>query len=236
VRYKLVAAIAIALGFAVATAVPAGAAPQRAPQVNGDLLLYALIPDSAFGASFSSTGSYSTGSTLRSDRARDHVPSMSCSSFEDTFRAGYYGDTAGAWDEFDNPDYLKQWPTVLGGAQQVNQFASDGAAMSFYQQERAKYQSCQNFTEPDPANHSPGGATFDISATDVTRTLIGRNLAFQVVQDLTISNDVILTFFVNTLVVVSGADVYEFWDVSGTNDEPWPALMAELIHKVQQLR
>ena len=40
----------------------------------------------------------------------------------------------------------------------------------------------------------------------------------------------------NELYVVSGNDVYHFWDLSATNDEPWPSLMAELIRNVQRLR
>jgi hypothetical protein len=238
VKYRLIAAFAIAsaLSLSVATAVPAGAAPQRTPQVNGDLLLYALVPDSAFGSSFSSDGSHATGSKLLSTRARYHVPSMGCASFEAYFRVGEYGDTAGAWDEFLNPDYLHEWPTVLGGVQIVNQFASDSAATTFYQQELAKYQACQTFTEPDPTDPKPGGGTFEIAATQVTKTPVGGNQGFQVSQEMTISNEATVTFFINNLIVVSGADVYQFWDVNGTDDEPWPDLMSQLIRSVQRLR
>lgn len=211
----------------MATAVPAGAASPKPPQVNGDLLLYALVPNAQFGSSFSSSGSYSTGRKLLSTRAKDHVPSMSCGGFEEVSRAGIYGDTAGAWDEFDNPDWRTQLPTVVYGVQAVNQFASDAAAMTFYRQAFAKYQACANFIES-------GGIS--VSATAVTKTLIGRNLAFQVVQDVTLSADSGTEFFLNKLWVVSGADVYSFWDLSATNDEPWPSLMAELIQRVQRLR
>jgi hypothetical protein len=238
VKYRLIAAFAIAsaLGLSVATAVPAGAAPHRTPQVSGDLLEYALVPDSAFGSSFSSDKSHATGSKLLSTRAKYHVPSMSCASFEGNFRVGVYGDTSGAWDEFLNPDYLHEWPTVLGGVQIVNQFASDGAALTFYRQALAKYQACQSFTEPDPTDPTPGGGTFEISATQVAKTLVGRNQAFQVSQQMVISNEAILTFFMNDLIVVSGADVYQFWSLNGTDDEPWPSLMSELIRNVQRLR
>ena len=37
------------------------------------------------------------------------------------------------------------------------------------------------------------------------------------------------------LVVVSGTNVYQFWNLSGTNDEPSPALMAQLIKQTQKL-
>jgi hypothetical protein len=235
VKYGLIAAIALAFGLSVATAVPAGAATRGIPQVNGDLLLYAMPPASAFGSSYTTSASYGTGRKLLSTRARYHVPSMSCLAFESYTRVGVYGDTAGAWDAFYNPDWRPQWPTVLRGLQAVNQFASDGAAMTFYRQVLAKYQACQDFTEPNPGDHNPGGGTVDVSATSVTKTLIGRNLAFQVVQDSAFSELSGEPVFLNALYVVSGDDVYHFWDLSATNDEPWPGLMAQLIGQVQKL-
>jgi hypothetical protein len=44
------------------------------------------------------------------------------------------------------------------------------------------------------------------------------------------------TFFRNTLTVMAGPDVYQMFDYSGTDDEPSPALMSQLIRQVQQLR
>jgi hypothetical protein len=237
VKYRLIAAIAIAIGMSVATAVPAGAAATRGtPQVNGDLLLYAMPATSAFGSSYTSSDSNSTGRKLAATRARYHVPSMSCLNFESYARIGVYGDTAGAWDAFYNPDWRPQWPTVIRAVQAVNQFASNNAAMAFYRQALAKYQACQDFTEPNPGDHTPGGGTVAVSATSVTKTLIGRNLAFQVVQDAAFSELSGEQIHMNELYVVSGNDVYHFWDLSATNDEPWPSLMAELISNVQRLR
>jgi hypothetical protein len=232
VKYRLITAIALAVGLSMATAIPAGAAKPRVPQVNGDLLLYALVPNSQFGSSFSSSGSYTTGRKLLSTRAKDHVPSMSCGGFEEATRVGVYGDTAGAWDEFDNPNWRSQLPTVVYGVQGVNQFASDAAAMTFYRQALAKYQACTNFTE---SGNSTDTGAISVSATAVTKTLIGKNLAFQVVQDVAVSASSGTQFYLNKLWVVSGADVYSFWDLSATNDEPWPSLMAELIQRVQRL-
>jgi hypothetical protein len=234
VRYRLVAAVIIALGLLVATAVPAGAAPPKTAQVSGNLLLYALIPDSAFGSSFTSHGSYSTGRKLLSTHARYNVATMSCSGFEGETRVGSYGDTAGAWDAFYDPN--DDWPAVVNGVQAVNQFATNAEAMSFYLAARAKYEACTAFTEPNPTDHTPGGGTINVSATAVSKTLVGRNLAFQVIQESAWSEDSGDQVFMNMLYVVSGDDVYHFWDDSGTNDEPWPALMAKLIQNVQQLR
>jgi hypothetical protein len=70
----------------------------------------------------------------------------------------------------------------------------------------------------------------------VSKTLIGRNLAFQVVQDAAFSEESGVTVYMNVLYAVSGNDVYHFWDLSATNDEAWPNLMSQLIHNVQQLR
>lgn len=220
----------------MATAVPAGAAKPHTPQVNGDLLLFALVPNSQFGASFSSSGTSSTGSKLKSAHAKHHVPSMSCGNVEGYTRVGQYGDTAGAYDDFENPDWQALEPAVANGSQLVNQFASDADAMTFYRQVLAKYRSCTSFTEPNSNDKNVGAGTLEVSGTAVTKTLIHRNLAFQVVQDVALSEDSGWTLYLNSLWVVSGADVYSFWDISGTNDEPWPGLMAELIQRVQRLR
>jgi hypothetical protein len=41
--------------------------------------------------------------------------------------------------------------------------------------------------------------------------------------------------YIDTLYAVSGTDVYELWEVSGTNDEPSAKIMTSLIHRVQGL-
>jgi hypothetical protein len=237
-RYRLVAAAAVvALGLSVTTARPAGATPLSAPQVNGKVLQYALLPDSAFGDSYSSYYILNSGAKMRSTKKITYyIPRMTCANFEGYVFAWGFGNTAGAFDQFWNPNWELDQPALIYGSQEVLQFATVGAATTFYDQDLAEYRACQTFTEPNPGDHNPGGGTVEVSATVVSKTIFGRNLAFQVTQDSALSEESGQSSYVNTLVVVSGIDVYTFWDLSGTNDEPSPALMTELIHNVQQLR
>lgn len=222
--------------MSVVTAVPGVAAPQRTSPVSGDLLQTALLPDSAFGASYSSYSSGNSGARPRPARGTGHLPRISCAAYEDYVFTWGFGNTAGAYDQFENPEMFKDQPTIFWGSQQVLHFASAQAATSYYHQALAKYRACRDFTEPFPADHRLGGGKLDVSATSVIKTRIGRYYAFQVTQDFAPSEASGVTGFVNTLVAIAGADVYSFWDQSGTNDEPWPALMAKLIRNVQRLR
>jgi hypothetical protein len=42
-------------------------------------------------------------------------------------------------------------------------------------------------------------------------------------------------FYRNTLTVIAGPDGYQFFDYSGPDDGPSPALMRELVQRVQRL-
>jgi hypothetical protein len=205
-----------------------------APQVSGSILQSALLPDGDFGDGFASYETKNSGSSVR--RASGSSPSnLGCSRFEGYVYAAGLENTAGTFDQFYNPNMFNDQPAIMFGYQNVLQFASTKAADSFYNAALAEYKSCQNFSEPNPGDPNPGGGTIEISATAVTKTTVGKYQAFQVVQDAAASEASGFTSYNNTLVAVAGANVYTFWDLSGTNDEPSPTLMAQLISQVQKL-
>lgn len=210
--------------------------PKPPPQVTGSRLRTALLPAAAFGDGFTGGDIVSTGGRLLPTRARYHVPSMSCSDFEDFAILGGFGDTAGALADDFNASPFGSYPnTVLYGIQWVNQFASPQAATTFFNQAAAKYGSCSSFTEPNPGDTSPGGGTLQVTNMSVSKTAVSGNHAFTVTQQSALSEAPGFSFYNNVLVVVSGTNVYQFWNLSGTNDEPSPTLMAQFIRQTQKL-
>jgi len=250
-KFKPIAAIVAAAGLSLVTALSlttAGSAaaaplaqpkqhkPAPPPQVTGNRLQSALLPGSAFGDGFTASDLHSTGRRLLSTRAFLNVPRMSCSNFEAFFYYAGFGNTAGTIGFETNPNPFPAYPnTVLYGAQNVLQFASTKTATSFFGQERAKYSACQSFSEPNPGDTNPGGGRLEVTTMSVAKTTISRDQAFVVTQLVDLSEIPGLTFYNNTLVVLAGTNVYEFWNLSGTNDEPSPALMAKLISRTQAL-
>jgi hypothetical protein len=249
-KSRMLAAIAIAACLSLAAAGTASAAaghpdkhkpkpkpkPAAAAQVSGTRLQTALLPDSAFGDGFTSAIKLNTGGSLLPPGGRLHVPTMDCSSFEDYIYIGGFGDTAGALDSMVNPNPFPDYPnTVVYGIQSVNQFASTQAAATYYSQAFAKYGACQSFTEPNPGDTSPGGGSLDVSTMSVSQTSVGSYHAFQVVELVGFSEAPGVTFYNNVLVVAAGTNIYQFWDMSGTNDEPSPTLMTQLIQRTQKL-
>lgn len=239
----VVAALSLG-GLSVALSGSAGAQPlghpkkhkPKPPQVTGSRLRTALLPGSAFGDGFTGSDAISTGGRLLPATARYHVPSMSCSDFEDFTILGGFGDTAAALGDDFNSNPLGSFPnTVLYGFQWVNQFASTQAATTFFNQSFAKYSACSSFTEPNPGDTSPGGGTLQVTNMSMSKTAVSGNHAFAVTQQSALSEAPGFAFYNNVLVVVSGTNVYQFWDLSGTNDEPSPALMAQFIKQVQNL-
>ena len=124
---------------------------------------------------------------------------------------------------------------IIQGFQDVIQFATASAATTFFTAARAKYTACQSFSEPNPTDTNPGGGTFQISTLGVSKTTAGGNAAFSVTQQIALSESPGATEFIDVLYAVAGTDVYSMWQQSGTNDEPSPTLMGNLIKKIQGL-
>lgn len=201
------------------------------PQVSGAQLQMALLPPSAFGSGFTFWASLNTGSKLQTTHAKLYLPGMSCNAFESKLYAAFFGDTAGAVEKYTNPAPRATYPdTIIDGDEDVLQFASAAAATTFYTRAEAKYAACRSFVES-----IPGGDTYDVSTLSVAKTSVSGDQAFQVTEALAVSGYRVTPLYDNFLYVVSGTNVYSLGTFSGSNDEPSPALMANLIHRVQAL-
>jgi hypothetical protein len=246
-KFRMVAATT-ALGLAAAGAVavagsavaqPSGhesAASSKPPQITGSRLQTGLLPASAFGAGFTLSATLNTGSGLLTNQTAPNVPAMSCSTFEGKIYVSGFGNSAGALDKYVNPNAATERPeAIIQGFQDVIQFATASAATTFFTQARAKYTACQSFSEPNPTDTNPGGGTFQISTLGVSKTTVGAEAAFAVIQQIALSEKPGATEFVDELYAVDGTDVYSMWQQSGTNDEPSPVLMGSLIKKIQAL-
>jgi hypothetical protein len=236
-------ALCLGAGAAAAAAGPA-AQPSRpgrphrsaAPQVSGSRLQTGLLPAAAFGADFTAGITLNTGGGLAPTRVVLNVPTTTCSTFEGKIYVSGFGNTAGALGKYVNPNAASQRPeAIIQGFQDVIQFATASAAATFFTAAHAKYAACQSFSEPNPTDTNPGGGTFQISTLGVSKTTVGGDQAFSVTQAIAQSERPGATQYVDVLYVVAGPDVYSMWQQSGTNDEPSPTLMGQLIRKIQAL-
>lgn len=244
-KFRIIGAVAAAaaLSFALAGSAAADQAgpatvhrTARSPQVSGSRLQTGLLPPSAFGNGFTTGSSLNTGRKLQSTRATKHVSSISCKAFESTVFFGVFGDTAGALSMFVNPNAVAQFPdTIFYGYQAVDQFATTRAAGTFLAQSRAKFAHCQSFSEPNPGDGVPGGGTFRVGSVSVAKTSVSGYQGFVVTQSIAMSESPGVSWYRNILFVASGTDVYSLWEVGGVNDEPSPAVMSRLIHRVRAL-
>lgn len=228
------AAAALCLGMAgSAMASPLSGKPKPPPQVTGSRLASALLPASSFGDGFTVTDHINTGNKYLSTKAFLKPSTMNCQAFEEYIFVGGFGDTAGAASGFENPNpALADFPNiVLVGDQAVLQFKTTQQAASFYNQAYAKYQKCSAFTEPDPADST----SVELTTQSLSGTTINKNKAFQLIQHADLSSLPALSFYENTAVVLSGANVYTIDDLNGTNDPISASLLGELINRVQAL-
>lgn len=238
-----VAAAAAALSFVAAGSAAAqtlGHPDQRmqasARQITGSRLAGGLLSASAFDANLTSSKPSDTGGKLSSTRARQTPSSLSCGSFSNIVYDSGWGNTAGADVTYYNPNYNVSWPfSDYSLGEVVVQFATAHAASTYYNQTYAKYVACTSFSVPNPSDTSPGGGTSDVSQAMTQKTTVRGDQAFTNSQTWAPAEAAIDLYYVETLYAISGTDVYELWDNSGTNDEPSPKLMSDLIERVQAL-
>ena len=232
----LVGAVAMAGSAAAQPSARDSAATSKTPQISGSRLQTGLLPASAFGAGFTLGTTLNTGSGVVATPVTMNVPVTSCSTFEGKIYVSGFGNSAGALNKYVNPNAAMQRPeAIIQGFQDVIQFATTSAATTFFTAARAKYTACQSFSEPNPTDTNPGGGTFQISTLGVSKTTISGDAAFSVTQQIALSETPGAAEFVDVLYAVAGTDVYSMWQQSGTNDEPSPTLMANLIKKIQAL-
>jgi hypothetical protein len=236
VKFKAIAVTVTAMALSLGTAGAAVASPlshhaKPAPQVTGARLQGALLPVSAFGDGFTVNDRLNTGSKLWSAQAHIKPSGLSCVNFEMYIYVGGFGDTAGATEDFQNPNpAFADYPSVvLGGDQSVLQFKSTQAAASFYSAAYARYKQCNDFTESD----SP--FQFELTTQSLAKTTIDKDAAFQLSQIAVLSSMPQLSFYASTAVVLAGTNVYTIDDVNGTNDPISATLLGNLINHVQAL-
>jgi len=244
-RVRIAAAAVAAAALSLAVAGPAAARPSgprshprppRPPQLTGSQLQAGLLPAAAFGPGFTLQATLNTGRKLLPAKVTLSVPAASCSTFEGKIYVSGFGDTAGALGSYVNPDAAAERPeAIIDGFQDVLQFATAGAAATFFSQAHAKYIACPSFSEPDPADTNPGGGAFQISTLGVSKTTVGGDQGFTVTEVIALSEKPGSTRSIDILYAVAGPNVYSMWQQSGTNDEPSPALMSSLIQKIQAL-
>ena len=228
------AAAALCLGMAgSAMASPLSGKPKPPPQVTGSRLASALLPASSFGDGFTVTDHINTGNRYLSTKTFLKPSTMNCQAFEEYIFVGGFGDTAGAASGFENPNpSFADFPDiVLVGDQAVLQFKTTQQAASFYNQAYAKYQKCSAFTEADPADST----SVELTTQSLSATTINKNKAFQLIQHADLTSLPAFSFYVNTAVVLSGANVYTIDDLNGTNDPISASLLGTLINRVQSL-
>src|SRR5262249_38732192 len=144
----MAAATVLSLGVASSAAAQSlgaasGAKPAPPPQVTGSQLQAVLLPPPPLGAGFTFVSSLDTGHKLATTHAKYHVSGLSCVAWETKVYSGFLGDTAGADTEFSNPNPRPSYPeTLIGGYEDVLQFATTASATSMYNQARAKYAAC----------------------------------------------------------------------------------------------
>jgi len=215
---------------------PGHGRPASPPQINGPRLAKGLLPPSAFGSSYTFLESLNSGSKLQTTRASRPVPRQSCAAYENDEYVSFLGQTAGATDQYMNEAWRGSWPdTLYGLSQDVVQFATDQAASTYFGQAYAKYAACLSFTVPNPGDVTPGGGTYLVSGVSISRTTVSGHHAFTATELWAPSEASGRFFHVDVLFVVAGTNVYNLWEVSGTNDVPSSALMTDLIHRVQAL-
>jgi hypothetical protein len=239
VKFKAIAFIAATAALWLGMAGSAAASPlshqsKPAPQVTGARLQSALLPASAFGDGFSVVDRLNTGHKLWSTRVLVKPSGLSCVNFETYIVVGGFGNTAGATDGVFNqsPDFASYPNVILGGDQTVLQFSSARAAASFYNQAYTRYKQCSYFTWSDPADKS---IKFEFNTQSVSKTTIGKNQAFQLIQLVELSALPAVSFYANTAVVLAGTNVYTINDLDGTNDPISAPLLGNLINRVQAL-
>jgi|HubBroStandDraft_3_1064219.scaffolds.fasta_scaffold109238_2 hypothetical protein len=228
-KFVTVMAAIAALSFAAAGSAAAQPVGRGPAQVSGTRLATALLSPSTFWYGAVSTGSINSGPKLQSSRAKEHVPSLSCSGFENgNVYVADFGDTAAAGQSYANQYWESTYPdTIILGYEEALQFASASAAATLYNQAYAKYSACHTFSEGSQGQ-------IHVQTLSVAKTTVSRDRAFVVhVRDL--ETGLTINLYGNTLYVLAGTNVYIFFNRSGDNDEPSPSLMSKLMKRAQAL-
>jgi hypothetical protein len=234
------AAVVTAAGLALATsgpAVAATAAQASAPsvQLTGTQLLAALLPASSFPAGYklNKSDDYNSGKGLENSAAKYHVSTMSCSSFSNQFGKKGFGETAVATNDYGAGSLSASVSSITSKTygQQVYQFKTSGAAVSFYKGVRSVFNRCLGAALGEPS--SAGHITVRVSSA----ASIGGHQTFQVIISGTASG---LKLGENLAISQAGKDVF-FAGAVGINtavpaSPSFRTVMLKLINRVSAFR
>lgn len=235
-RAKVFASIAFATSafLLVPTAAQAATHPV---QVSGAKLKSALLPASTFGPGFKLVVATGTGKSLLHQKARNHVPAMSCANFENQALSSY-GESAAAVSISDNQDAaigVGSTNVDLLYEQSAYQFPSVKAAATFYSQAHAKYAACKSFSE-QTGSGGMGDESLKISLKSIFKIKVGKYRAFRVREGVDISSVAGFSLSFNTLVTVEGADVFIVTSFSVGNHPVSAKTMLKLVDRIMKLR
>jgi hypothetical protein len=236
---KVVASIAVAASAFLIAPAAAQAATQAAThpvQVSGAKLKPALLPASAFGSGFKVVGATSSGKSLMHRKATKHVPTMSCTNFENQGLTGYGESAVATSVTINNSPAITTSLSNLNILydQTVYQFPSTKAAATFYSQAKAKYAACKSFTAFVSGGPDSDKTTITLKA--LAKTKVGTYKAFQVVQSLGDSAIPDVPVNLETLVTVEGADVFVIVDFTTSNHQVPAKTMLKLVNRVRAVR
>lgn len=242
-KYKIIAAVAVAAGLALGAASPAAAsplghkpAPKTVAQVTGKQLATAMLPASDVGSGYASGKEADTGKQLQSSHASQSVSSMSCSDLGDGY-APNFGQTAAASDEIGpSGDALPPSGSPIVVVQAVSQFATTAKAWSFFTGEQAKYQSCQSYNS-SISDGSSGTTSVTVNLQNTGWTKVGSYSAFTVSQvaDVSDSSGGSASLYLNATVVSTGTNVYMIWVINQASDPVPSWWLSTLIKKTLTL-
>jgi hypothetical protein len=235
-RAKVFASIAFATSafLLVPTAAQAATHPV---QVSGARLKSALLPASAFGSGFKLVVATGTGKSLLHQKAKNHVPTMSCGTFEN-LAFNFYGESAAAVSISDNEGAAISVDSTnvdLLYDQTAYQFPSVKAAATFYRQAHAKYAACRSFSEKTGSG-GMDDETLKITLKSISKIKVGKYRAFRVREGVSISSISGFPLTLNALVTVEGADVFVVTSFSVGNHPVSAKTMLKLVDRVVKLR
>jgi len=235
--FGVITVIAVAAALTVGAATETAAAqPLRHPsaprQVSGEQLEAALLPPSAWGQGYVNNSELNTGKKLMHKKANT-VASLSCGDYENSTFVGDFGNTAGALENFNNPSVNSGWPfSIQDGTQSLMQFPTAADAAGYFSAAHAKYSSCGSFKATNSGDVNPGGGTLLFTTVSVKPTTVSGYRAFSAVTTVAFSESSGETWYLNSLLVLAGTDVFDNSVLAGSTDGPSNSITSELIRRV----
>lgn len=214
-------------GLAVAgllLTIPAAQAATPA-QLTGTQLASRLLPASSFPSGYKivKAAGFNSGSRLEHSPARFHLATFSCKTFAVKGLPGTgFGETAAAGRTIANQRVATAYQQV------VVQFASSSKASTFYRQLYAFIARCRTVTAP--FNHG----TAKLTTQSLKKTHLGKLRAFRALQTFTAPG--IPAIVSDTLVTVSGRDIYVLEAIGVKKAPSKPALPTVALHLIARVR